>query len=67
MANLDEVRTLKERIRKDLGGVDILVNNAAISPDLSLLRGQPEEIARLIRVNLLSQFWVTFLAFHLRF
>lgn len=58
VSNLDEVRTLRERIRKDLGNVDILVNSAAISSKETLIDVPPGEIVRMFKVNLLSQIWV---------
>lgn len=58
MANYDEVRTLREKIRKDLGSVDIIVNNAGLLTNISLLEGQPQDVMRVLKVNLVSQFWV---------
>ena len=47
-----------EEITKAYGGVDILVNNAAVVVGESLLDCTPEQIQRTIEVNLLGQFWV---------
>lgn len=58
VANYDEIVSLKERIRADLGDVDILINNAGLLPRVSLLQGNPEDILRIIKVNLVAQFWV---------
>lgn len=60
MANYDEIVALKEKIKADLGDVDILINNAALLPKVSLLQGNPEDIVRIIKVNLISYFWVSF-------
>lgn len=59
MANYEEIVVLKEKIKTDLGDVDILVNNAGLLPRLSLLQGNPEDILRIIKVNLVSYFWVS--------
>lgn len=58
VANYDEVRTLREKIRIDLGSVDIVVNNAGLLTNISLLEGGPEDVMRVLKVNLVSQFWV---------
>lgn len=58
MANYDEIIALKERIKNDLGDVDILINNAGVLPRISLLQGNPEDIFRIVKVNLVSHFWV---------
>lgn len=58
VANYDEIVALKEKIKVDLGDVDILVNSAGLLPKLSLLEGNPEDLLRIIKVNLLACFWV---------
>lgn len=58
VSNYDEIIALKEKIKNDLGDVDILINNAAVLPRVSLLQGNPEDIFRIVKVNLLSHFWV---------
>lgn len=63
VANYDEVRTLREKIRIDLGSVDIVVNNAGLLTNISLLEGRPEDVMRVMKVNLVSQFWVTRIGF----
>ncbi|XP_031626039.1 17-beta-hydroxysteroid dehydrogenase 13-like [Contarinia nasturtii] len=57
VANFEEIVVLKEKIAVDLGEVDILVNNAGLLPRLSLLQCNPEDILRIIKVNLVSYFW----------
>lgn len=52
------MRTLNEKIKQDLGDVDILVNNAGLLTKISLLEGKPEDVLRVIKVNLVSMFWV---------
>lgn len=59
VANYEEIVELKEKIKADLGEVDILVNNAGLLPRVSLLQGNPEDILRIIKVNLIGYFWVS--------
>lgn len=58
VANYDKVVELKEKIKADLGDVDILVNNAGLLPKVSLLQGEPNDLERIINVNLMAHFWV---------
>lgn len=50
------VQQLCERITTDLGGIDILANNAGITRDNLLLRMTEEEFDRVIAVNLKGAF-----------
>lgn len=59
VSNYNEVRELRKQIEEDLGPVDILINNAGILAALSLREGAPEDIDRIIRVNLTAQFYVS--------
>lgn len=59
VANYDEIVALKEKIQADLGEVDILINNAALLPKISLLQGNPEDILRIFKVNLVAYFYVS--------
>lgn len=63
VANYDEIVALKEKIKVDLGDVDILINNAGLLPKISLMEGNPEDILRIFKVNLISHFWVQFRIF----
>ena len=48
-----------ERTRTDLGGLDILVNNAAYQQTHESIDQHPsEEIERIFRTNILSMFWL---------
>lgn len=60
VSNYEEIVALKEKIKADLGEVDILVNNAGLLPKVSLLQGNPEDILRIIKVNMVANFWVRF-------
>lgn len=59
VANYDEIVALKEKIKADLGDVDILINNAGLLARVSLLQGNPEDILRIMKVNLIAHFWVS--------
>lgn len=43
-----------------MGSVDIVVNNAGLLTNISLLEGRSEDVLRVLKVNLVSQFWVKF-------
>lgn len=58
VANYDEIVALKEKVNADFGAVDILVNNAGLLPKVSLLQGEPNDLQRIVNVNLLGHFWV---------
>lgn len=58
MSNYEQVLQLRDDIEMDVGSVDILVNNAGMVWLLSFREGQPEDLQRIINVNLLAQFWV---------
>lgn len=60
VANYEEIVALKEKIKADLGDVDILINNAGLLPRVSLLEGNPEDILRIVKVNLVGYFWVCY-------
>lgn len=56
------ITQLKADVEKSLGTVELLINNAALlGIGLSLREGTPEGIQKMIDVNLMSHFWVTFL------
>lgn len=54
------VEQLKSDVEAKLGLVDILVNNAGLLAVLSLSEGTPEDVQRIINVNLASHFWVSY-------
>lgn len=66
IANYDEIVILKEKIKRDLGDVDILINNAGLLTKVSLMEGSPEDILRVFNVNLISHFWVNCVRFQIR-
>ncbi len=52
VADSAAVAALVEEVRKDLGGLDVLVNNAGITRDQLLLRMSEEDFDRVVEVNL---------------
>lgn len=58
VSDYEAVQKLKTDVEKSLGSVDILVNNAAVLPLLSLREGEQKDIQKIIDVNLSSHFWV---------
>lgn len=59
VSDYEAIVKLKEQIISDLGKVDILVNNAAILPTLSLREGDWTSLERILKVNIHSHFWVS--------
>ncbi|XP_053998642.1 short-chain dehydrogenase/reductase family 16C member 6-like isoform X1 [Hylaeus anthracinus] len=53
----EEVFSVAEKIRKDIGNVTILINNAGIMPCRAFLEHSPEEIRRIFDVNVLAHCW----------
>ena len=62
IGNYDYVANLFEEIKNELGGIDILINNAGISHIGLLTDMTPEEWNHLINVNLSSVFYTSKLA-----
>jgi all-trans-retinol dehydrogenase (NAD+) len=59
VSDFDAIQKLKADIKRAMGCVDILVNNAGLLSLVSLLKGQPKDIQKVIDVNLTSHFWVS--------
>lgn len=51
---------MKREINADMGIVDILVNNAGFLPRSSSQDDDPDNVRRMIDVNVLAHFWVIF-------
>jgi len=59
ITNREQIRLMHEAVIKDLGPVDILVNNAAIvRPNIYVNPETDEIVKQIINVNILGQFWV---------
>lgn len=59
VTNPDAVKDLVKRVGEDLGGPDIVVNNAGITRDQLLPRMTAEDFDQVIRVNLYGTFHMT--------
>lgn len=59
VSSLKEIEEVKHRIELDLGKVSILVNNAAMLFTRSLDTESPEQIQKMINVNVMSVIWTT--------
>lgn len=59
VSKYDEVQLVRERIENEIGEVDVLINNAGLLPEISLLEGTAGDIEKIISVNLVSSFWVS--------
>ncbi|XP_070162304.1 short-chain dehydrogenase/reductase family 16C member 6-like [Polyergus mexicanus] len=57
VADRKEVFKVAEKVRKEVGDVTILVNNAGILIIKKLLNQSADEITRVIDVNLISHYW----------
>lgn len=56
VGNFTEVNEIVEKIVKDFGTIEILINNAGITKDTLLLRMKEEDFDNVIRVNLKGTF-----------
>lgn len=58
ITDTDAIEELRKRVESDLGPVDILINNAAIIPLLSLREGTHKEVKRIVDVNITANYIV---------
>jgi len=55
-----DVKRLKDEVKKSLGTVDLLVNNAGLlAVENSTLEGEDEDYQKIVDVNMTSWIWVT--------
>ncbi|CAL7937801.1 unnamed protein product [Xylocopa violacea] len=54
LSNQNDIQRVLEWIEKNLGAVDILINNAAINIDLTMQSGEMEDWKKVLDVNLLG-------------
>lgn len=57
MGDADAVNQLRRDIERDMGFVDILINNAGLMPLLSLQEGTQEEVDMILKTNINSNIW----------
>lgn len=53
-----EIKQLSRDIEEQIGPVDILINNAGLMPVISFQEGKPEDIQRILDINVTSHIWV---------
>lgn len=59
ITNREKIVSMHEAVKRDLGPVDILVNNAAVvKPNIYINSETDELVRKIIDVNILGQFWV---------
>ena len=56
----EQVARVAKQTRDELGSITFLVNNAGIMPAKPLLNYSAEDVERVFRVNVFSQFWTLF-------
>lgn len=57
VSNREEILLLAEKVRKEVGEITILVNNAGIMPCKPLSEQKPDVIRKTFNVNVLAHFW----------
>ncbi|XP_051474787.1 estradiol 17-beta-dehydrogenase 11 isoform X2 [Apus apus] len=55
----EEIYSAAEKVKKDVGDVTILVNNAGVITAADLLSTQDHQIERMFEVNILAHMWTT--------
>ncbi|KAM6402123.1 estradiol 17-beta-dehydrogenase 11-like [Pluvialis apricaria] len=55
----EEIYSAAEKVKKDIGDVSILVNNAGVITAADLLSTQDHQIERMFEVNILAHMWTT--------
>lgn len=60
MSKSDKVTELADRIRKEVGEVSVLVNNAGIMPCKKFLDHDEAEIKKMFDINVFAHFWVNY-------
>ena len=59
ITNREEVFKVAEKVKKEVGDVTILINNAGIGIVKTLLNFSNDEITRTINVNFTAHYWVS--------
>ncbi|KAK7789584.1 hypothetical protein R5R35_009951 [Gryllus longicercus] len=58
VSSREEVLRVAEQVKKEVGDVTILVNNAGIMPCKPLANHNPNEITRMFDINVFAHFWM---------
>ena len=59
VADREEVLRVAKKVKEEVGDVTILINNAGIVFVKSFLNQSPDEIIRVIDVNVIAHYWVS--------
>ncbi|EFN80911.1 Epidermal retinal dehydrogenase 2 [Harpegnathos saltator] len=59
VSDKDEVFKTAEKVRKEVGDVTILVNNAGIAPIQTFENYNTDEISKVINVNFMAHYWAS--------
>lgn len=59
VADREEVFRVAKKVKEEIGDVTILINNAGIAFLKSFFNQSPEEIERVINVNVTAQYWAS--------
>ncbi|XP_019881307.2 short-chain dehydrogenase/reductase family 16C member 6-like [Aethina tumida] len=57
ISNRENVLQVAEKVRRDVGDVTILINNAGIMPTHPLLEHTHKEIEKIMNINVMAHFW----------
>ncbi|KNB41867.1 epidermal retinol dehydrogenase [Blastocystis sp. subtype 4] len=57
LSSLDNIKEVAAKVKKDVGEIDVLVNNAGIVTGKSLFDSSETAIKRVMEVNTMSHFW----------
>ncbi|XP_014481389.1 PREDICTED: short-chain dehydrogenase/reductase family 16C member 6-like [Dinoponera quadriceps] len=57
VSNKNEVFNVAAKVKKEVGDVTILINNAGIAPLRTLLNYDINEISRVVDVNFMAHYW----------
>lgn len=60
VSNRENVLEVAQKVKKDVGDVTILINNAGIMPTHPMLDQTKEEIERVFAINVLAHCWVSY-------
>ena len=54
----EEIKAVSDCIRRDVGSVTMIVNNAGISHFKSFIECDEEDFVKTLRINLFSSYWI---------